>query len=107
MREDRSRNNESPQGRIGGSPKIFPILLAMLQAPEEEVRLGVLSGLGALHDSRGYDAIIERLDDRRLRYAAIMALGDLGDPRACELLVPMLQVEMKARPYMRQLLLEK
>jgi len=77
-------------GRIGGSPKIMPILLAMLQAPEEEVRSGALSGLGALRDPRSLGAIVEQLDSRNLRYIAIMAMGELGDARACELLIPML-----------------
>jgi len=78
-------------GRIGRSPKILPVLLAMLQAPEEEVRSGALYGLGALHDSRAYNAIVEQLDSSSHHYVAIMALGELGDARACELLVPMLK----------------
>jgi HEAT repeat protein len=78
-------------GRTGGSSKIFPVLLSMLEAPEEEVRLGALSGLGALRDSRAFSAIVEQLDSGGLRYNAIMALGDLGDPRACDLLIPMLK----------------
>jgi len=78
-------------GRIGRSPKILPVLLAMLQAPEEEVRSGALYGLGALHDSRAYNAIVEQLDSSSHHYVAIMALGELRDARACELLVPMLK----------------
>lgn len=78
-------------GRVGGSPKILPALLTMLRAPEEEVRMGALYGLGALHDSRAYSAIVEHLDSASHRYAAIMALGELGDPRACDLLIPMLK----------------
>jgi HEAT repeat protein len=78
-------------GRIGGSPEIFAVLLAMLKAPEDEVvRIGALFGLGALHDSRAYDEIVEQIDNERLRYAVVMALGELGDPRACEFLIPML-----------------
>jgi HEAT repeat protein len=80
-------------GNIGGSPEILPLLLAMLQAPEELVRTGALWGLGALHDSRAYSAIVEQLDSRHHRYTAILALGELGDPRACELLTPMLKSE--------------
>ena len=78
-------------GRIGGSPNILPTLLAMLQAADEEVRMGALWGLGFLHDSRAYSAIVEHLDSASDRYTAIMALGELGDPRACELLIPMLE----------------
>jgi HEAT repeat protein len=52
-------------GRIGASSKTLPVLLAMLQAPEEEVRNGALYGLGALHDSRAYSAIVEQLDSLR------------------------------------------
>jgi HEAT repeat protein len=78
-------------GRIGGSSKTLPVLLAMLQAPEEEVRNGALYGLGALHDSRAYSAIVEQLDSGHHRYTAIMALGELGDLRACGLLIPMLK----------------
>ena len=80
-------------GRIGASSKTLPVLLAMLQAPEEEVRNGALYGLGALHDSRAYSAIVEQLDSLRHHYVAIIALGELGDPRACELLIPMLKSE--------------
>jgi len=78
-------------GNIGGSPEILPLLLAMLQAPEEPVRTGALWGLGALHDSRAYSAIVQQLDSGHHRYTAIMALGELGDPRACGLLTPMLK----------------
>jgi HEAT repeat protein len=78
-------------GKIGGPPEILPLLLTMLQAPEELVRTGALWGLGALHDSRAYSAIVEQLDNEYHRYTAIMALGEVGDPRACELLIPMLQ----------------
>jgi len=78
-------------GRIGKSPETLPTLLAMLEAPEEEVRMGALSGLGALRDSRAYSAIVAQLDNERLRYTAITALGELGDLRACELLIPMLK----------------
>lgn len=80
-------------GKIGGSPMILPTLLAMLQAPDEEVRMGALWGLGSLHDSLAYSAIVEHLDSASHRYTAIMALGELGDPRACELLIPMLKSE--------------
>ena len=78
-------------GKIGGSPEIFPTLLATLQSREEEVRNGALLGLGTLRDSRAFGAIIKRLDSPSHRYTSIMALGELGDPRACELLVPMLR----------------
>lgn len=76
-------------GRIGGSPNILSILLALLHGPDE-VRTGALTGLGALRDSRAFSAIAGQLDNKHLRYAAVMALGDLGDARACELLIPML-----------------
>jgi HEAT repeat protein len=80
-------------GKIGESSEVFPILLAMLQSADEEVRPGVLSGLGALHDARAYGAIVKQLDSPRHRYTAIMALGVLGDPRACDLLTKMLKSE--------------
>jgi HEAT repeat protein len=93
--EDKSVRCQAAEalGRIGRSPNILPVLLAVLQAPEEEVRNGALSGLGALHDSRAYTAIVERLHSPRHCYVAIMALGELGDPRACDLLIPMLKSE--------------
>lgn len=78
-------------GNIGGSPEILPLLLTMLQAPEELVRTGALRGLGALHDSRAYSALVEQLDSGHHCYTAIMALGELGDPRACELIITMLE----------------
>ena len=86
-------------GKIGGSPETLPLLLAMLQAPEELVGTGALLGLGALHDSRAYSAIVERLGSGLHRYTAIMALGELGDPRACELLIPMLKTGDDSRTY--------
>ena len=86
-------------GKIGGSPETLPLLLAMLQETEELVGTGALLGLGALHDSRAYSAIVEQLGSGYHRYTAIMALGELGDPRACELLIPMLKTGDNSRTY--------
>ena len=80
-------------GRIGKSPDIMLVLSAILETPEDEVRSSALAGLGYLRDPAAYGAIIKQLEDIQLRYTAVMALGELGDSRACELLISMLKSE--------------
>jgi len=77
-------------GRIGLSPEILPALREALNGSSENIRSAALMGLGYSRDVAAYEAIIQRISDTRFRYVAVMALGELGDVRACELLKDML-----------------
>jgi HEAT repeat protein len=74
-------------GRIGKSPAVLPLLLAMLGASENEIKSSAAMGLGYLRDPAAYEAIVSHLENPELRYVAAMALGELRDARACKPLI--------------------
>jgi HEAT repeat protein len=78
-------------GKGGHPAKVRPLLLDALQDPEEVVRSSALIGLGYLRDSASYETILNQLENPSLRYVAVVALGELGDKRACEVLVSLLK----------------
>jgi HEAT repeat protein len=80
-------------GRLGKSAEVMPVLLDILGTCEDEVRSSALLGLGSLRDPAAYETIIKQLEDIDLRYTAVMALGELGCARACEILISMLKSE--------------
>lgn len=80
-------------GRIGQSPEVLPALLGALDGSSENVTAAALMGLGYLRDSAAYDAIVRQMSEARFRYVAVMALGELGDRRACQMLKNILKGE--------------
>jgi HEAT repeat protein len=58
-----------------------------------------LHASSALKDSRLYDVAIELLDDPQRKYRAIIALGRLGDPRAIDILLALLESPDKEARY--------
>jgi len=91
--EDKYVRGEAARGlgRYCKSPDIYPALVKILENERDEVRSSVLMALGYLRNPAAFDLIVGQLRDPELRYTAVMALGDLGDTRACALLVPMLK----------------
>lgn len=76
--------------------KALPKFFAAAKSTNEEVRMAGLSGLGALKAPDAYTLLVEATKTRKGEMAeevantAILALGELGDPRAIDVLLPML-----------------
>jgi HEAT repeat protein len=71
-----------------------PRLLSALQSPDFLVRIGVIEALGMIRDSRAIPplATISRHDrSLEVRWAAALALGEIGSPGAIPALVPLLR----------------
>jgi HEAT repeat protein len=84
-------------GRYSKSPDVYPALVRILEIEKGEICSSALIGLGCLRDPAGFDLIVEKLHDPELQFIAVIALGELGDTRACTLLVPMLKSEDYSR----------
>lgn len=71
-----------------------PLLLEALRSPSVPVRLGAVEALGMIRDPRALSPLATVLNhDRSLevRWAAVLALGDMGSPDAIPSVVPILQ----------------
>lgn len=70
-----------------------PVLIEALDetdAVEERIRFEALRLLGYLGDARAVDPLLDLLDDVRMRRRAVLALGRIGDLRALEPLIDQL-----------------
>lgn len=73
--------------------KAVPLLLEALQSRLVPVRLGAIEALGAIRDIRAVDPLLAIISHEALlevRWAAVLALGEIGSPDAIPLLVPLL-----------------
>jgi HEAT repeat protein len=76
-----------------GTPAVAELITA-LRSPDAQIRLGAIEALGAIKDSQAVAAFIELLDREKrleLRWAAILALGELESPEAVPDLVSSLK----------------
>jgi len=74
--------------------KAVPPLLAALQSRVIPVRLGTIEALGAIRDLRAVSPLLVVIDDDtslEVRWAAVLALGEIGSPDAIPFLVPLLR----------------
>jgi hypothetical protein len=74
--------------------KAVPLLLTALQSRFVPVRLGAIEALGAIRDARAVDpilAVINHDASLEVRWAAVLALGEIGSPEAVPALVPLLR----------------
>ncbi len=78
-------------GRYFQSPEIYSALVERLEDKNEVIRVSALLALGSLRNPAAFDIIVAHLQDPELKCTAVIALGDLGDARACGLLIPMLR----------------
>jgi superfamily II DNA or RNA helicase len=65
-------------------PPALPLLMPLLNSPDDEVVLRAIGAMEAIGDPAAVDPLIPHLSDRRynVRVRAARALGRLGDPRA-------------------------
>lgn len=76
-----------------GEPAVTLLLLALL-SHSVPVRLGAIEALGAIRDARAVDPILDvvhRDASLEVRWAAVLALGEIGSPDAVSSLVPLLR----------------
>jgi hypothetical protein len=74
--------------------KAVPLLLSGLQSRFVPVRLGAIEALGAIRDARAVNqvlAVISHDTSLEVRWAAVLALGEIGSPDAVPSLVPLLR----------------
>jgi HEAT repeat protein len=76
-------------GRTGSAAAV-PHLVSLLEHPDANVAQQAIDSLSQLRSPRAVDALTEMLGrDPWLRFAAIHALGEIGDRRAVAALVPL------------------
>jgi HEAT repeat protein len=71
-----------------------PQLLAALQSRPVSLRLGVIEALGAIRDLRAVSpllVVIAHDESLEVRWAAVLALGEIGSPDAIPFVVPLLR----------------
>jgi HEAT repeat protein len=71
-----------------------PLLLQALQSPVVPVRLGAIEALGAIRDQRAVSpllGIVHRDTSLEVRWAAVLALGEIGSPDSVPFLLPLLR----------------
>lgn len=71
-------------GRLGASEAVEPLTALLEQTEDPRLRLAITAALGAIQDGSSLQTLVALLGDPTpaIRYLAIRALLDLGDPRA-------------------------
>jgi len=73
-----------------GSPAAIPHLVSLLDHQDTNVVQQVIDGLSQIRSTLAVDALMKVLDrDPWLRFAAVHALGEIGDQRAVSALAPL------------------
>ncbi len=74
-------------------------LLPLLEHPDSNIAQAAIEALGALRAREAVPGLIRLLDaDLWLQFAAVAALGEIGDPRAVQPLLETISNEMLAEP---------
>jgi HEAT repeat protein len=74
-----------------GSPAAIPHLVALLDHEDVNIAQQVIDSLAQMRSALALDALVKVLDrDPWLRFAAVHALGEIGDQRAVPALAPLL-----------------
>jgi len=78
-----------------GSPAAIPHLVSLLDHEDINVVQQVIDGLAQIRTTLAVDALVKVLDrDPWLRFAAVHALGEIGDQRAVPALAPLVDDEL-------------
>ena len=82
-----------------GAPRTIPLLLALLDHPEENVGLAAIEALGEMHADDAVPRLLERLEGSIWRqFAIIRTLGLIGDARAMDALLTLRSHPMLMEP---------
>ena len=95
-------NSADALGRIGDKKALNPLILAMNEDPDKEVRWKAASALGKLGDSKAVKPLMEAIYDKdwNVRRQAANSLGDIGDQNAVPHLIKALKdSEWNVRKY--------
>jgi hypothetical protein len=86
-------------GAVGGASAVEPLAAKLLNATHHVDRWHAATALGRIGDGRGTAPLVRALDDRKIRVAAIEALGEIGgaEARAALERIP----TPRWRPYLR------
>ena len=77
-----------------GSPAAIPHLVSLLDHDDINVVQQVIDGLSQIRSTLAVEALVKVLDrDPWLRFAAVHALGEIGDQRAVSALAPLIDDE--------------
>jgi len=76
-----------------GDRRSVPVLIEALDTPDMALREDVIKTLGYLRDDRATEPLLDLLSDLRTRYLVVLALGRIGDPKAYDALVDILEHE--------------
>jgi HEAT repeat protein len=77
-----------------GSPAAIPHLVSLLDHEDVNVAQQVIDSLSQMRSTLAVDALVKVLDrDPWLRFAAVHALGEIGDQRAVSALAPLVEDE--------------
>jgi len=77
-----------------GSPAAIPHLVSLLDHEDINVVQQVIDGLSQIRSTLAVEALVKVLDrDPWLRFAAVHALGEIGDQRAVSALAPLVEDE--------------
>src|SRR6185369_1042796 len=75
-----------------GSPAAIPHLVSLLDHEDINVVQQVIDSLAQLRSTLAVDSLLKLLDrEPWLRFAAVHALGEIGDGRAVSALLPLLE----------------
>lgn len=87
-----------------GAPRTIPLLLALLDHSEENVRLAAIEALGEMHADDAVPRLLEHLDGSVWKqFAIIRALGLIGDTRALDALMTLRSHPMLMEPVIEAL----
>ena len=102
--EDAGARNAAMEIYVKMGTAVVPPLLALLGDADEEVRNFAAVMLGSLRDARAVMPLVAALrSEAWLQYPAITALGEIGDPRATQALLELMDDELLRGPVMEAL----
>jgi len=77
--------------RKSGKKAAVPMFVKLLDHPSHEVRRKALRALIDFSDQRAFDRLLKLVEKREYTHLAIIALGEIGDPRAIPILSEIIQ----------------
>jgi serine/threonine-protein kinase len=80
-----------------GGAKLVSAVLTLLSDPDPFIRQSAFEVMHTMKDGRSFRSLLEALQDKEVREAAVQALAALGDKRANAIFLHMLEGDMSAK----------